>query len=55
MSSAKKIAAYGTWTSPISSEEVSGSSLYFKELHVNAGLSMNPSTINTLTSVAPKR
>jgi hypothetical protein len=54
MSSAKKIAAHGTWTSPISSEEVSGSSINFKELHVNASLSRALPTVNILTSVAPK-
>lgn len=35
MSSAKKIAPYGTWTSPITTEIVSGSSLSFNEVHVN--------------------
>ncbi|KUJ07635.1 alpha/beta-hydrolase [Mollisia scopiformis] len=32
---AKKTAPYGTWTSPITTEIVSGSSLSFSEVHVN--------------------
>ncbi|CZR67614.1 related to dipeptidyl aminopeptidases/acylaminoacyl-peptidases [Phialocephala subalpina] len=35
MASTKKVAAYGTWSSPITTEIVSGSSLQFSEVHVN--------------------
>lgn len=35
MAPEKKLAPYGTWDSPITPEIVSGSSLTFKEVHVN--------------------
>lgn len=37
MPSAKKTAPYGTWSSPITTEIVSGSTLTFSEVHTNVG------------------